>query len=198
MNVSPIFLWKLATGKSVPADLCDEITDEHLEMWDRAWKPAMEAHCAGLPPEAEPEDSEWDWKANAQNWRKAVTYLSFAVVCEGELQGMMVTCDTKMNRAGKPMIYVELLATAPWNRPEIQTPKRYGGVGRALMLAAVELSRQMGFGGRVGLHSLPKAEPFYRTKCGMTDLGMDAKKKMVYFEMNEAQAEDFRQNKKKP
>jgi len=88
---------------------------------------------------------------------------------------------------------VELLATAPWNRAEIQKPPRYRSTGWALMLAAVELSREMEFRGRIGLHSLPGAEPFYRDKCGMTCLGMDEEKGMVYFEMNEEQAETFRQ-----
>ncbi len=66
------------------------------------------------------------------------------------------------------------------------------------MLAAIELSREMEYRGRIGLHSLSRSERFYREKCGMTDLGMDEKKRMIYFEMTEAQAEAFRQKRKKP
>ena len=112
MKSARIFLQRVATGEMAEAGLCDEITDEHLEMWDTTWRPMMEAHCEGLPREAEPEDSEWDWKANARQWRRLATFRSFAVVCDGELQGLMVVRD-KMNAAGMPIIYVELLATAP-------------------------------------------------------------------------------------
>ncbi len=123
MNVSQIFLRKMATGESVAASLCDEITDEHLKMWETTWRPAIDAYCEGLPPEAKPEDFKWNWKANAGIWRQAVKYNSFAIVCEDELQGLMVTNNILRARlttpVGQPMIYVELLATAPWNRPEI-------------------------------------------------------------------------------
>ena len=54
------------------------------------------------------------------------------------------------------------------------------------------MSRQSGFAGRVGLHSLPQAEPFYRDVCGMTDLGEDPNEyDLRYFEMTEAQAARF-------
>jgi hypothetical protein len=201
MNVSPIYLREVATGKAVAASLCDEIIDEHLEMWDTTWRPAMNAHCQKLPPEAEPQDVEWDWKANSDKWRRVAKYNSFAIVCNGELQGLMLTNNLVPARlttpVGKPMLYVELLATAPWNRTEIQDPPRYRSTGWMLMLAAIELSREMEYRGRVGLHSLSRSEEFYRVKCEMTDLKMDDKKRMVYFEMTEAQAEAFRQKRKK-
>ena len=37
-----------------------------------------------------------------------------------------------------------------------------------LMEAAVRFSLVEGFGGRVGLHSLPQSEPFYENVCRMT------------------------------
>ncbi|MEY2427300.1 MAG: hypothetical protein QOJ40_185 [Verrucomicrobiota bacterium] len=195
--MSEIRLRRVATGEAVAASLCDEITDGHLEMWAGTWQPAMEAFGEGMPAEEVPEDSEWNWIANARIWRRFAKYQSFAIICDGGLQGLMVTNNILRARlsipVGKPIVYVELLATAPWNRAEIQTPPRYRGTGWALMLAAVELSREMEFRGRIGLHSLPGAEPFYRFKCRMTDLGMDQEKGLAYFEMNEEQAEAFRQ-----
>lgn len=70
------------------------------------------------------------------------------------------------------------------------TPPRYKGVGGAMVAAAVVLSHRKSFGGRIALHSLPAAEPFYR-KCGMDDLGFDEVKGMEYFEMAEAAADKF-------
>ncbi len=60
---------------------------------------------------------------------------------------------------------------------------RLRGVGSALITAAVALSDDEGFKGRLGLHSLPQADAFYR-KIGMTDLGQDtAYQNLRYFEM---------------
>jgi hypothetical protein len=41
------------------------------------------------------------------------------------------------------------------------------------MRAAIQLSIDEGFHGRVGLHSLPQSEPFYRDKCLMQFCGHD-------------------------
>ena len=50
---------------------------------------------------------------------------------------------------------------------------KFRGCGYVLITEAIRLSRQRGYNGRIGLHSLPQAEDFYRRKCGMTDLGED-------------------------
>src|SRR3989442_10219041 len=102
----------------------------------------------------------------------------------------MLASDFKSARLqsqfGKTIVYVEFVATAPWNRPEIQTPPRYRGAGTAMVTAAIELSYRLGCRGRMGLHSLPAAEPFYRETCGMTELGHDAAhENLMYFEMTE-------------
>jgi hypothetical protein len=89
-----------------------------------------------------------------------------------------------------PMIYIELVSTAPWNRAEFENPPRFRGVGKSMIKAAIKLSVKEKYKGRIALHSLSGAEDFYR-KCGMTDLGMDEEKEMVYFEMTEAQAQAF-------
>lgn len=48
----------------------------------------------------------------------------------------------------------------------------------------------MGFGGRIGLHSLPQAETFYRD--WMTDFGRDPQHQgLRYFEMSESQPQAF-------
>jgi hypothetical protein len=66
----------------------------------------------------------------------------------------------------------------------------YRGVGPQLLEMATRWSEQLGFKGRLGLHSLPQAESFYRDRCQMTDLGPDANYTgMRYFEMTEAQAQ---------
>jgi hypothetical protein len=62
-----------------------------------------------------------------------------------------------------------------------------------MIAAAVELSWELGYKGRIGLHSLTDAEFFYKKTCGMTELGRDsAHEDLMYFEMTEKQAEAFR------
>src|SRR5271156_6187957 len=95
------------------------------------------------------------------------------------------------SQAGKPLVYLDYLEVAPWNRPDFGPVPRLRGVGSALITAAVALSDEEGFKGRLGLHSLPQADAFYR-KIGMTDLGPDpAYQNLRYFEMTVEQARTF-------
>jgi hypothetical protein len=158
----------------------------------------MQAYCAKRLPAGKPEDYHWDWQQKAAWWRPLLGYHSFALLCRNELQGMMLANDFKSARLeahfGKPVVYIEFLATAPWNRPEFHKPTRYRGVGTVMIAAAVELSFDVGYRGRIALHSLSAAEPFYRDSCQMAELGADAAHHdLVYFEMTSSQAEAFRQ-----
>jgi hypothetical protein len=61
-----------------------------------------------------------------------------------------------------------------------------------MIRAAIALSEELEFKGRIGLHSLPQANSFYANTCGMSDLGMDADyQNLRYFEMTPEQAEAF-------
>jgi hypothetical protein len=200
MAKSRVYLKKTATGKLAEAILLDEVSDVHLMMWNDTWKPAMEKYCASNLFQDKPEDEHWNWRKKANGWRSMLGYHSFALVCEDELQGLMLASDFQSARLpvqfGKPMVFVEFLAAAPWNRIEFQNPRKYIGVGSVMILAAVELSAGLGYHGRIGLCSLPAAEAFYKTKCGMSELGKDAAhENLMYYEMTEQQAEAFRAKK---
>jgi hypothetical protein len=199
MMESTVYLRDAKTGLLIEASLFDEVAPEHLALWEQEWVPAMRAYCAGRARGEKPEDFHWDWRRKSRAFRGLLGYHSFALVCQKDLQGMMVTNDMKSARLreqlGKPLVYVEFVATAPWNRPEIGSPPRFRGVGQIFLLAAIESSREAGFKGRIGLHSLPKAETFYEDRCGLTRLGPDSShQNLAYFEMTESQAEAFRRN----
>lgn len=200
MTISSVYLREIATGKMVGAELFDEISDAHLEMWEKTWKPRIQAHCSHKALTERPEDWHWDWRRKANAWRPQLSFQSFAIVCKGELQGLMVTNNVQSSQLafqrGKPLVYVELVTTAPWNRIEIQEPIRYSGVGSVLMAAAIQLSLDFDFHGRIGLHAKPQAIAFYRKICGMTELGDEfAHNELTYFEMTAQQAESFRQQR---
>jgi hypothetical protein len=83
---------------------------------------------------------------------------------------------------------------APWNWTieEIGQQPQFKGIGSTLIREAVLLSLEEEFEGRVGLHSLPKAEWFYANRCGMEALGRDAAKQdLVYFELTKEGAQRF-------
>jgi hypothetical protein len=113
------------------------------------------------------------------------------------LQGLMLVNLTKLtcrlpSQKGKDLAYVEYVSTAPWNRPEISGVQQFHGIGINMIRAAIEVSRNEGFHGRLGLHSLSQAGDFYRLTCGMTSLGTDDHYEgLDYFEMTSAQADAF-------
>jgi hypothetical protein len=121
----------------------------------------------------------------------------FGVECEGEVQGLMLVSTARhrcriSEQKGKEQVYIDYVASAPWNAPSLIDIPRYSLVGRVLVSTAVQLSLEEGFRGRIGLHSLPQSETFYSENCGMTDLGKDMKKEgLRYFEMTTAQSAAF-------
>ncbi len=107
-----------------------------------------------------------------------------AVESDNEIQGLMaVLRHPRRARLGEGhVVYVDYLESAPWNLKGSTDPPRLLGVGTVLMSEAVRISIEEGFEGRVGLHSLPQAEPFYK-KCQMTRLEQDPSYyDLAYFE----------------
>ena len=82
-------------------------------------------------------------------------------------------------------------STAPWNRAKLVKDPRYKGVGIALLGTAISKSVELGFSGRIGLHSLQQSESWYQGIEELTDVEYDTAKKMRYFEMTEAGATSF-------
>jgi len=194
-----VYLKRAKDGELVQATLCDQITQNHLDQWETTWIPEMKAFAKQRSSASGPEDAHWDWRGKVGKGATFLSHCSFALESNGNLQGMMMANTVVSARLpeqfGKPLVYIEYLATAPWNRPETSNPSRLRGIGSAFVLTAIELSIDEGFKGRVGLHSLSEAEDFYEVKCGMTRLGPDgAHQDLTYFELTETQAESFRRN----
>ena len=200
MSSVPIVLVDVSSNASVSAVLSDRITKANLDDWVREWKPAMsgvvaDLSAAGANAAALPQTAHWDWEQKVRRVEGLLAFKNFAVVAEKKTQGLMRVELNQTGRisaqAGKPLVYIEYLEVAPWNRGDV-SEQRFRGVGAALVTAAVDLSLSEGFAGRVALHSLPQAEGYYRNVCGMTDLGPDpAYDNLRYFEMTAEQAAEF-------
>jgi hypothetical protein len=196
----PIVLVDASTGASVPAELLDRISQANLDDWVSEWRPALrsvvrEMRAAGFDSALFPQTAHWDWEQKIRRVQGLLAFRSCAVVAQGKTQGLMRVELNHTGRiasqAGKPLVYVEYLEVAPWNRGNLPG-QRFRGVGTALMTAAIDLSLSEEFAGRVALHALPQAESFYRDACEMTDLGEDASYDgLRYFEMTAEQAAKF-------
>jgi hypothetical protein len=171
-------LLRVSDSENIDADVLD-LSDKHLADFDIFWLPR-------LKDSEEEEDSHWDWRRKSLVL-STVNYEKYALECEDITQGLMILeidCHRSRVESGKSIVYVDYLATAPWNRPSIQDPPMYRGVGTALLMFAIKRSCDLEYKGRIGLHALPLAEKFYK-KIGLVGFGADTEKQgLSYFELS--------------
>lgn len=190
------------SGELVDAVLVDEISEEHLTHWEAYWQPCLydrvrELHQAEVPRSEWPSTRQWNWDTKSQVFGKLLAYSGFSIVCEGVTQGMMFVNTAQMHSRlpdtlGQELVYIEYVENAPWNRGDVLDAPRFKGVGSHLVAAAALKSIDEGFNGRVGLHSVPRANGFYNNVCGMTDLGRDSSyDNLRYFELTAEQAAEL-------
>lgn len=202
VEISPIVLWDVAQSAPEAAELWDAITDAQLNDWEAEWVPEtfkviQQLKRKGVDRALWPQSRHWNWRTKMANLQGLLSAQAFSIMCCGVTQGMM-TMDLGAHRCrlesqrGKHLVYVDYVENAPWNRPELNDFPRYRGIGTILIRAAIEVSLAEGFNGRIGLHSLPQSEGFYRDKIGMTDMGTDQSYlDLRYFEMTAEQSVSF-------
>jgi len=199
---SVVQLFERKTSKLVEATLIDGVSREDVEKVEASWRPFIDKEvermkAQGKPQSLWPQHQHWDWRKKHEFSESYLAFRMFGIECATEIQGLMMVSTTGNDcridsQKGKPLIYVEFLAAAPWNLASIVAEPRYSLVGSVLIAAAILLSKEEEFQGRIGLHSLPQAAGWYRDKCKMADLGVDpAKKPLRYFEMTPKQASEF-------
>lgn len=187
-------------GQFVPATLLERIDTAYAQRTDDRWVTFLAVEGASAQANgitlSLPEHAHWRWARKVAIVGHLLPYPTLAIEVAGDAQGLMLLqTDGQFGRLaeqfGKPLVYVVFLATAPWNLPAIVARPRFRGVGSMLMRAAVELSVDLGFKGRIGLHSLPQSEKFYES-LGMTTVGRDPdKENLNYCEMTPEQAAAF-------
>lgn len=197
---SVVYLLEVESGEAVEAELRDAISEDQLRDWENHWQPALWRALRRLQAQGvqqvRQQSAHWDWQNKMGRIRGLLAHQTFCIVCGGVTQGMMQVDLTRTARIegqrAKPLVYIDFVENAPWNRSELYKPPQYRGVGTVLIRAAIELSLKEEFHGRIGLHSLPQANNFYGSKCRMTDLGPDAAYEgLRYFEMTPEQARSF-------
>lgn len=156
-------------GKILP------LSQKHIEEIELSWKPELKNHDC------------WDKNLDFSKYLQEKTYLQFYVL-EYKLvtQGIIGLHSGYCSRLelGENLVYVSILTVAPWNRIDINSLPKYKGIGTTLITFAIIFSMNLGFEGKIGLHSVKKAEEFYK-KLGFIDLGNDINyKNFKYLELS--------------
>jgi hypothetical protein len=171
VETRPVLLFETASNSLVEAVLDLRLTAEQVIAAEAVWKPCRDA----LGDEI--EHGHWDWSLKTEMLAEPGARF-LGVEYAGQMQGMMAIWESgRLARmgpdVGRPLVYVDFLEAAPWNLRLARQVPRYGRVGSSLIDEAVTASLALGWGGRIGLHALRGAEPFYEQKCGMASWGQD-------------------------
>jgi hypothetical protein len=201
MSAIPVQIVDRQTRALVDATLHTEIAPTKLIDIEAIWGPVRIAAvqqqlAAGTHPSQIPQHWHWNWAAKSANLQ-FLAYRCLGIECQGQMQGLVMVktagCFARLSPdVGKPLVYIDYLETAPWNLSALSSAPRFGGIGSQLMEVAIRLSMDEGFHGRVGLHSLPQSEAFYRDICRMVGLEVDASyQDLPYYEFTREKAAEF-------
>lgn len=200
-----VFLRKNATGQLVEATLHERIDGAYARRVDDAWLTFLAAEEAKAKSQGgyfiDLEHSHWAWETKVAESARLLSCPTLAIECDGETQGLMLLkTDGHFAmlpaQVDKPLVYVTYLASAPWNLQGVVEQPRFSGVGTVMMAAAIQMSIEAEFKGRVGLHALPRAESFYECH-GLLSLGIDNEKEnLKYYELGVQGATEFLSRRK--
>ena len=123
------------------------------------WRPLTDAVSKLMD---EP-DSEWRWRdliSRAQN--KPFFCARCAKSANGEIQAaVLLRVDAKsVLMEGEGAVFIDRLATAPWNRPNLTKKPVFRGAGTGLITYAIALSYSLRLDGRVNLTAVAN-QSFY-------------------------------------
>lgn len=135
-----------------------------VEFWEREWRPRL---AAAMRP-----DAEWSWRDHVERAEREAGYLCLTLARSEAPDAMTSLSLAESRLTGDPLIYVEYLGVAPQHQSVLGMPE-IRGFGTLLARVAMTLSHALGFHGRIGLHSKPEADGFYRTKLNLIPLGPD-------------------------
>ncbi|MFM9965607.1 MAG: GNAT family N-acetyltransferase [Planctomycetaceae bacterium] len=176
-NHSPIFLKDVASGELREAVLQEGIRGRHLADVDEVWQPALSVLQRWSGQSRREESAHWDWRTKMRDVRRSRKQRSFAIEFHDLTQGLMIVDTSRKARldpdCDQGLVYVDYVEVAPWNRHGWLPHRLFHSVGTLFLKTPIQTSLDLGFDGRIGLHSLPQADTFY-SHFGMTNLGADA------------------------
>lgn len=200
MSTIPIQIYQRADESMVEAILHTRLSASALVAAEKEWGPIRIQVWEKLERDGRlneiPQHCHWDWGKKGLNLG-FLNYRCCGIEYDGKYQGLlMLILSGKQAKllpdASKPLVYIDYIESAPWNSAKMVDTPLFGGIGAVLMQAAVAISYEEEYHGRVGLHALPQSEKFYRDDCKMTYCGIDASyQNLPYFEMTRENALRF-------
>lgn len=181
MVTTKVNLLRGDSNKLVEATLLD-LAPSHINNFRQEWKASLRQFSQ--------EDKYWDWAFKKRAASNYGNYECYAIEADERTQGLMMI-ETKWHRSRmksrQPLVYVEAISVAPWNRVQIRRPPQFRRVGSVLLEFARTRSAALGYEGRIGLESLPGAEGFYEGRNMMRfepeiDPFVDDELPLTYFE----------------
>ena len=155
--------------------LTPEIAENHVhnEWWDDE---SLKDHFDPLPI-----DRYWDWKSLGIEWEGRPLASEKVAIVAGDVRpvqgAMMISTEPveSVLQAGQRGLFVELLFTAPQNRPKLRWDglEFFKGVGIKLLTWGAWLSRELGYGGCIRLDGSSEYLDRYR-KRGLQTLGLES------------------------
>lgn len=152
--------------------LTPELADEHMH---RAWWSDGSLKEQFDEP---PIDLNWNWNEMGIDYAgRSLASKQVAVFSGGTIQGaMMISTEPVVSvlESDRTALFVELLFTAPRNRPNLRKDGKefLKGVGLQLLIWGTWLSRQMGHGGRLLLDGSPDYVRWYENR-GLQKLSLN-------------------------
>jgi len=136
--IATVLLQALESGAFCHATLFRGIDQDGLRDIEEHWKPMFDAAA----PENRPEDAHWEWADKVLRAQtKPLNCEIFGIEADNKTQGMMLViklgrqCFSRhQEHPGAPLVYIDFLATAPWNRPSMGDAPAYKGVGVTLFM----------------------------------------------------------------
>ena len=204
MSVVKAYIVEAATGEPVEVGVHDLTTDVLLDL-EEQWRPARldllsQLRKLGHEDAVQvPESLHWDWarKGLSLAFGNPAEFSIKAVRRQATWEGVALTrfkghAAELAPAVGLPLAYLDFLEVAPWNwSVDRLQVRRFKTIGPVLLRTAVEQSYTKGWDGRLGLHALPQAVPFYQ-RAGLQFIRNDpAKQNLPYYEFSAAGAQTY-------
>lgn len=116
-----------------------------------------------LSPLDDEPDSHWKWREIISYHQNDPKFTARCVRTEdGSIQGALLLRKKVKSvlEPGEKAVFIDRVATSPWNRDKVAKMPRFRGVGTGFVLYSIVVSYYQGFGGRVNLQAVA-SEDFY-------------------------------------
>ena len=147
-----------ASGKieiSQIENLNREIANHQID--NEWWNESLET----LSPLEDEPDSHWKWRDIISYHQNDPKFMARCIRTEdGVIQGALLLRKKVKSvlEPGEKAVFIDRVATAPWNRDKVAKMPRFRGVGTGFVLYSIVLSYSQGFGGRVNLQAVASEE----------------------------------------